>query len=151
MPIQCLAQNRSIENVRLIPWGLLITEYHKMDKQQNFIFRSAEGWKSQIRVPTWLADGSVSGGRLLVSSLGTRDLGSLWSLTFLSLLLVCCCLDLLIFLAVLCCAVLLQSCPTLCNPRDCSPPGSSVHGVLQARILEWVAMPSSRGSSRRRD
>ena len=31
-----------------------------------------------------------------------------------------------------------QSCPTLCNPMDCSPPGSSVHGVLQARILEWV-------------
>ena len=36
----------------------------------------------------------------------------------------------------------------LCNPMDCSPPGSSVHGILQARILEWVAMPSSRGSSR---
>ena len=41
----------------------------------------------------------------------------------------------------------LQSCPTLCDPMDCSPPGSSVHGILQARILEWVAMPSSRGSS----
>ena len=40
----------------------------------------------------------------------------------------------------------LQLCPTLCNPMDCSPPGSSVHGILQARILEWVAMPSSRGS-----
>ena len=40
-----------------------------------------------------------------------------------------------------------QSCPTFCDPIDCSPPGSSVHGILQARILEWVAMPSSRGSS----
>ena len=40
-----------------------------------------------------------------------------------------------------------QSCPTLCNPRDCSPPGSSVHGILQARILEWVAIPFSRRSS----
>ena len=40
----------------------------------------------------------------------------------------------------------LQLCPTLCNPMDCSPPGSSVQGVLQARILEWVAMLSSRGS-----
>ena len=39
----------------------------------------------------------------------------------------------------------LQSCLTLCNPRDCSPPGSSVHGILQARILEWVAMLSFRG------
>ena len=37
-----------------------------------------------------------------------------------------------------------QSCPTLCDPMDCSPPGSSVHGLLQARILEWVAMLSSR-------
>ena len=40
-----------------------------------------------------------------------------------------------------------QSCPTLWDPTDCSPLGSSVCGVLQARILEWVAMPSSRGSS----
>ena len=39
----------------------------------------------------------------------------------------------------------------LCDPRDCSPPGSSVHGVLQARVLGRVAMPSSRGSSRPRD
>ena len=35
----------------------------------------------------------------------------------------------------------LQSCPTLCDPMDCRSPGSSVHGTLQARILEWVAMP----------
>ena len=40
-----------------------------------------------------------------------------------------------------------QSCPTLCDPVDCSPPGSSVHGISQARILEWVAISSSRGSS----
>ena len=40
-----------------------------------------------------------------------------------------------------------QSCPTLCSPMDCSLPGSSVHGILQARILELVAIPSSRGSS----
>ena len=43
--------------------------------------------------------------------------------------------------------MLLQSCPTLCDPMDCSPPGSSVHGILQARRLEGVAMPSSRASS----
>ena len=42
---------------------------------------------------------------------------------------------------------LLQSCPTLCDPMDCNPPGSSVHGILQARILEAVALPSSKGSS----
>ena len=48
-------------------------------------------------------------------------------------------------------AKLLQSCPTLCDPMDCSPPGSSIHGILQARILEWVAIPFSRGSSPPRD
>ena len=45
----------------------------------------------------------------------------------------------------------LQSCLTLSDPMDSSPPGSSVHGILQARILEWVAMTSSRGSSQPRD
>ena len=47
----------------------------------------------------------------------------------------------------LCCAQLFQLYRTLCNPVDGRPPGSSVHGILQARILEWVAEPSSRGSS----
>ena len=42
----------------------------------------------------------------------------------------------------------LQLCLTLCDPMDCSPPVFSVHGIFQARILQWVAMPSSRGSSR---
>ena len=44
-----------------------------------------------------------------------------------------------------------KSCLILCNPRDCSPPGSSVHGILQGRILEWVAIPFSRGSSQPTD
>ena len=44
-----------------------------------------------------------------------------------------------------------QSCPTLCDPMDCSLPGSSVCGILQGRILEWVAIPFFRGSSRLRD
>ena len=44
-------------------------------------------------------------------------------------------------------AKLLQLCPTFCYPMDCSLPCSSVHGILQARILDWVAMPSSRASS----
>ena len=45
----------------------------------------------------------------------------------------------------------LQSCPTLCNPIDGSPPGSPVPGILQARTQQWVAMPSSRGASQPRD
>ena len=44
-----------------------------------------------------------------------------------------------------------QSCPTLYDPMDCSLPGSSVHGISQARIQEWVVVPSSRGSSPPRD
>ena len=44
-----------------------------------------------------------------------------------------------------------QSCPTLCNLVDCSLPGSSLHGILQARVLEWVAISFSKGSSRPRD
>ena len=44
-----------------------------------------------------------------------------------------------------------KSCLTRCDPMDYSPPGSSVHGILQARILEWVAIFSSRGSSQPRD
>ena len=44
-----------------------------------------------------------------------------------------------------------QSCLTLCDPMDCSPPGSSVHGILQARVLEWIAISFSRESSRPRD
>ena len=47
--------------------------------------------------------------------------------------------------------LLTQSCLILCDPMDCSPPGFSVHGILQARILEWVAISSSRGSSLPRD
>ena len=43
-----------------------------------------------------------------------------------------------------------QSRPTLCDPMNCSPPGPSVHGILQARILEWVAISCSRGSSQPR-
>ena len=44
-----------------------------------------------------------------------------------------------------------QSCLTLCDPMNCSPPDSSVRGILQARILEWVAIPFSRVSSQPRD
>ena len=44
-----------------------------------------------------------------------------------------------------------QSCPTLCDPVDCSLPGSSVHGIFQAIVLEWIAISFSRGSSQPRD
>ena len=50
-----------------------------------------------------------------------------------------------------CCCLVTKSRPNLCDAMDCSPPGSSVHGIFQARILEWVATSSSRGSSWPRD
>ena len=51
----------------------------------------------------------------------------------------------------MCCVKLLQLCPTLCDPKDCSLPGSSVHGIIQGRILEWAAVPFSRESFPPRD
>ena len=53
----------------------------------------------------------------------------------------CCC----------CCCLVAQLCPVLCNPVDCSPPGSSVHRILQGKILQRVAISFSRGSSQPRD
>ena len=50
-----------------------------------------------------------------------------------------------------CCCLVVQSCPTLCDPTDLSLPGPSVQGILQARILEWFAISFSRGSSQPRD
>ena len=52
---------------------------------------------------------------------------------------------------IICVCSVAQSCLTLCNSMDCSPPGSSVHGIFQARTLEWVALPSSGRSSPPRD
>ena len=51
----------------------------------------------------------------------------------------------------MCVCEVAQSCPALCDPMDCSPSGSSVHGIFQARILQWVAISFSRGSSHPRD
>ena len=65
-----------------------------------------------------------------------------WEMSTLHCLGVCVCV---------CVCAVIQSCPTLCDPVDYSPPGSSVHGILQARNLEWVAITSSRGSSQPRD
>ena len=65
---------------------------------------------------------------------------------------VCVYLSLYIYLYIICiyvyvCMLVAQSCPTLCDPRDGSPLGSSVHGILQARVLEWVAIPSPYNSN----
>ena len=64
---------------------------------------------------------------------------------------VCVCVYLCMCVYVYVCVLVAQSCLTLWDPIDCSPPGSSVHGLLQARLLEWVAIPFSRRSSQPRD
>ena len=63
----------------------------------------------------------------------------------------CCELSILILLSCFQFSSVTQSCPTLCDPMNCNLPGSSVHGILQARILEWVAISSSKWSSQPRD
>ena len=99
-------------------------------------------------------------------SMGLHRVGHDWSdiaaaaaLLFLNILIFCCWIVFLplyqtwrLFIHKLACmcAKSLQSCPNICNPMDCSPPGSSVLGILQARIQEWFAMPSSRVSSQPR-
>ena len=50
-------------------------------------------------------------------------------------------------LVIICCCFIAKLCLTLCNPIDCSPSGSSVHGISQLRKLEWVAISYSRGST----
>ena len=59
--------------------------------------------------------------------------------------------ELVLLIVLLCVRLIAQLCLTLCDPVDCSPPGSSVHGISQARILGWVAISCSRGSSGSRD
>ena len=59
--------------------------------------------------------------------------------------------SLLLLCKSVCVCSVAQSCPTLCNPMDYSPPSSSVRGIFQARMLEWVAIFSSQGSSKPKD
>ena len=59
--------------------------------------------------------------------------------------------DNILLISVCVCVLVTQSCLTPCDPKDCSLPGSSVHGILQARILEQIARPFSMGSSRPKD
>ena len=122
---------------------------------------SFEAWKSEIRVPACLGSGecpfpgyvltwpslsfsptlwvslSVRRSHVSSSSSKTRDTIMMGPPTWPHLTLVK--------------VLVTQSCLTLCDPVDCSPPGSSVHGLSQAGILEWVAIPFSRESSQPRD
>ena len=93
-------------------------------------------WPSEAKEKTALSPGPVPCGPA-VTMADRPSLNHLWAYSSL-------------FLKDKAC-VCAWSCPTLCDPVDCSPPGPSVHGTCQARILEWIAMPSSKGSSLPRD
>ena len=67
-----------------------------------------------------------------------------WGLNFV-------CLNFFFLVIFCCCCLVAKSCPTVCNPMDCSPPGSSIHGISQTRILEWIVISFSRGSFQSRD
>ena len=100
-------------------------------------------WKKQCKECTTLEKGSMDKMVSLVFQVH-------YCLFFFFALLSCTPFVENIYFLIGCCFVLCldaQSCPTRCDPIDCSLPGSFVRGILQARILEWVAMPSSRGSS----
>ena len=73
-----------------------------------------------------------------------------WQIHSLNRMCVCVCVCVCAHACIHACMhLVVQLCLTLCNPMDCSPPGFSVHGILQARILEWIAIPFSRTSQPR--
>ena len=121
-------------------------------KAQDVGRRKREGWEAKPRAAPqnpWHRVGQVLGLHLnlgeVISALGPlfscvkrgRVSQKHWQLISC----VCVCV----------CVLVAQLCPILCDPMDCSTSGSSVHGILQARILEWIAIPFSRGSSWSRD
>ena len=120
-----------------------LSEIHIQQSIQHFYFlNSASHWQSQMKLSDSQAKTLDHYTKLPLSIKKVKNLQFTKSMAYLgrknsteSGMCVCVC------------AMSLQSCPALCDLMDCSPPGSSVPGILQARILAWVAMPSSRGSS----
>ena len=126
-------------------WGPIVSSHTKLSVQNTVYLVLAFGYSMEV----WLGTMILHLGGVLVLR---RILFSNWSIVNLQ----CCvhfwCTENWFICRYACMFVqALQPCLTLCDPMDYSPPGSSVHGILQARILEWVAMPSSRESSQSRD
>ena len=109
----------------------------------------ASTWESHTRV--WQKEMSVVPICFFLWVM--QNVGILFIMTFCSIFdFLKYCINICLFSSFLeVCCLVTKSCPTLCDPMDCSLPGSSVHGILQARILEWVAIPFSRRSSWPRD
>ena len=117
------------------PGGLAVTNLPAMQEPHETQVRSLgqedpleEGMATHSSILAWRIPGTEEPGRL--QSIGSQKVGQDWSN----------------LAAAAACMLNHLSCPTLCDSTDYSLPNSSVHGILQARILEWVAMPSSRES-----
>ena len=104
--------------------------------------RGWDGWMASLTRWTWVLVNSGSwwwtGRPDVLQFMGSQRVGHDWATDLIWS-------DLMVW-----CGLVAQF-PTRCNPKDCSLPGSSVHGILQARIMQWVAISFSRGSSQCRD
>ena len=122
---------------RKFPWNSLVPNigwlYGKTSREILFIIQRE--WER------------LSSFKDLYAQWGIHTSKHIWYSTGCKVLCVCVC----VCVCVRTRAKLLQLCLTFCHPMDCSLQSSSVQGILQARVLEWVAMPSSRGSSWSRD
>ena len=97
-----------------------------------------EGMSTHSSILAWRVQWTEEPGR--PQSTGSHRVGHDWATNIHSCIYMCVCI-----------VTQMSNCPTLCNPVNYSPPGSSVHGIHQARILKWEVMPFSRGSSQPRD
>ena len=96
-------------------------------------------WYHMVFAFLWL----ISASTIISSLIHVVANGIIHSLWWLSNILLCVCIYMCIYIYTAAVAKLLQSCPTLCDPIDGSPPGSSIPGILQTRTLEWVAISFS--------
>ena len=142
-------QDKSYSAIRVQHWrenDLLLSFPHlglAVPGEKELFSESEQGWgtgSSKIKRKNYLMNQNRAGGQDPAKSISQR-VQCYIPQTYDSAQLSACCY----------CCLVTQLCPTPCDPMDCSPPGSSVQGILQARILEWVAISFSRGSSRPRD
>ena len=134
------SRNLKTEEKKTNPWKeqgrcntLTMVSYWKWQKPRGNGIIFFRCWKKRAINSLFCIQGKHPSGRKEKASL--LDTGSVWKISWIPIMLL----------------LLLLSCQTLCDPTDCSLPGFSVPGISQARILEWVAISSSRGSSRPRD
>ena len=143
--------NWTCTSLHLLPSPINVCSSHHSLLQGQEVQRAEPSTSVKMQQRSWWAGGVSSSG---LSADGLRSpkpwwgwLTSLFTCTLLGILTTATQEPIPISRSLLC----TKSCPTFCDPHDYSPPDSSVHGILQPRILEWIAIPFSRGSSWPRD